>query len=104
MPTKRIPFGDGHAIMTEQSGWKKGDQPPADHDYLGWHAWAEVQHKAGLRQRECGRCARWKFPQELSGEEIVSYATTSRGRKFKMVAPVCLTCAISAQSPSKEKS
>jgi hypothetical protein len=100
MPTKRIPFGDGVAILTEQSGWKKGDQPPASkHDYLGWHAWAEVQHKAGLRQTECGKCGRWQFPQELSGKTTTAEATRRNGQKVKIVAPVCNAC--DTQSPQR---
>jgi hypothetical protein len=52
--------------------FKPGDPPPEG--YLNWHAWAEVQDKAGLRQKQCSRCGLWKFPQELSG-------------------PACLKCA-----------
>lgn len=42
--------------------FKVGDPPPAG--YLEWHWWAMVQLKAGLRQKECGVCGLWKFPQE----------------------------------------
>lgn len=41
--------------------YKPGDPPPDG--YLAWHEWAEVQHKAGLRQRQC-LCGKWVFPQE----------------------------------------
>lgn len=44
--------------------FKPGDPPPADHDYCGWHEWAAVQHKAGLRQSKCSVCGKWRFPQE----------------------------------------
>jgi hypothetical protein len=42
--------------------FKVGD--PAPEGYLEWCEWAEVQHKAGLRQvqRVCGR---WHYPFEI---------------------------------------
>ncbi len=40
-------------------------QPPSG--YMDWHAWAAVQHKAGLRQRECPTCGKWRYPQEMDG-------------------------------------
>jgi hypothetical protein len=46
--------------------YKPGDQAPEG--YLAWHEWAEVQHKAGLRQKQCGRCGLWRYPQQLSAE------------------------------------
>lgn len=96
MPTERIPMGDGSfAILTHQDGWKKGDQPPADpSDYLGWHAWAEVQYKAGLRQRQCGRCQGWKFPQEMSAKEDMTtlYRDKACKKPFKVKSPVCNSC------------
>ena len=42
---------------------------PAPEGYVAWHEWADVQHKAGLRQQACSKCGRWKFPQELASEE-----------------------------------
>ena len=74
----------------EQSTYKLGDQAPSG--YLAWHEWAEVQHKAGLRQKQCGKCALWHYPQELSTERIKWEGTTSRGRKVKQMVPVCLKC------------
>jgi hypothetical protein len=52
-------------MAADDSPYKPGDPPPGG--YLNWHAWAEVQDKAGLRQKQCSRCGLWKFPQELSG-------------------------------------
>jgi len=43
-------------ILCVQPGFKPGDQAPSG--YLAWHEWAEVQHKAGLRQKQCGRCGK----------------------------------------------
>lgn len=95
MPTKRIRAGGTTFIVTEQSCWKPGDMPPAEKsDYLGWHAWAEVQHKAGLRQRQCG-CGRWFYPQELSGKERVTTMYRdkySTARPVKVVTPICKGC------------
>ncbi len=64
-----------------QGVYRKGDPAP-EGDYRAWHAWANVQHKAGLRQSRCGRCGLYWFPQELNA------ATTARAR-----APVCRACA-----------
>ena len=41
---------------------KPGDQPPTG--YADWIDWADVQHKAGLRQHRCPTCRKWRFPQE----------------------------------------
>lgn len=46
------------------SPYKPGDPPPGG--YLNWHAWAEVQSKAGLKQVKCDRCRLFRFPQELA--------------------------------------
>lgn len=44
--------------------FKAGDPPPTGNGYNEWHEWAEVQHKAGLRQKKCKVCQRFFFPQE----------------------------------------
>jgi hypothetical protein len=59
------PLGWEAPMAADDSPYKPGDPPPDG--YLNWHAWAEVQDKAGLRQKRCSRCGLWKFPQELSG-------------------------------------
>ncbi|QIG67287.1 hypothetical protein EVB37_051 [Rhizobium phage RHph_TM3_3_3] len=46
--------------------YRGGD--PAPKGYLEWHEWARVQLRAGLRQQRCGKCKRYKFPQELTSE------------------------------------
>ena len=71
--------------------FKAGD--PAPSGYLEWHEWAAVQHKAGLRQKQCGRCLLWKFPQELSDLTDTTNARTSRGKKTCIVDSVCTKCA-----------
>jgi len=50
-----------HILM--QKEYKPGDLPPKG--YLAWHEWAEVQRKAGIKQRPCKRCATWLTPQEI---------------------------------------
>jgi len=49
-------------ICITEGPFKPGDQPPEG--YGDWIEWAEVQHRAGLRQvrRACGR---FHFPQEV---------------------------------------
>ena len=61
-----------HLSVTEN--YQAGD--PAPSGYLAWHEWAAVQHRAGLRQRQCGRCGRWYYPQE-AGEH--KHAAQRRG-------------------------
>ena len=87
----RIPGG----LMCVQPDFKPGDQAPEG--YLAWHEWADKQHKAGLRQKECGRCRRWKYPQELSATQDAFEAKSRKGLvNFK--TPVCHTCAAHAES------
>lgn len=79
------------------SDFKPGD--PAPISYQAWHEWAEVQHKAGLRQVQCGRCSLWKFSQELGDLKDTHETQTGRGakqgrgKKVTVVSPVCLKCA-----------
>lgn len=42
--------------------YKKGD--PRPEGYLAFHAWADAQVRAGLKQIRCPTCSRWVFPQE----------------------------------------
>ena len=77
------------ACVLEQDTYKPGD--PAPDGYLAWHEWAEVQHKAGLRQKQCGRCGLWRYPQELS-DKIDRYDMTSRKGPVVVESPVCLKC------------
>ena len=69
--------------------------PPSG--YSDWHAWAAVQHKAGLRQQKCGRCLKYKYPQALSDLIDEYEAETSRGKVVQVTSPVCLTCAAEAR-------
>lgn len=78
------------ACILAQETYKPGDQAPEG--YLEWHEWAEAQHKAGLRQKQCVKCGLWRYPQELSAEWIMWEGITARGRKVKQMAPVCLKC------------
>lgn len=86
------------ACILVQEHYKPGDQAPEG--YLAWHEWAEVQHKAGLRQQQCGRCGLWRYPQELSDKVQRWEAKTSRGKKVQQEAPVCLKCAAPADAVS----
>ncbi len=67
-----------------------GTLPPRG--YNEWHEWAEIQHKAGLRQETCGQCCLWKFPQELSGFTYCSELTDRNGSKHLHYTPICLEC------------
>lgn len=75
-----------------QPDFKVGDRQPEDAGYLAWHEWAEVQHKGGLRQKECGRCGLWRYPQDMSDKVEVREAKNSRGVPVLTEAPICLMC------------
>ena len=80
--------------ITEQANYKPGDQAPDG--YLAWHEWADVQHKAGLRQRQCGRCGLWRYPQQFSTLIDEVELTRVRLRTSETVTlklPVCNKCA-----------
>jgi hypothetical protein len=70
--------------------YNPGDMPPPQ-GYLEWHEWAEIQHKAGLRQKECGRCGKWYYPQELS-PNIDRHEAKSRKGPVTVETAVCLHC------------
>ena len=87
-----------NGIICTTPDFKPGDQAPEG--YLAWHEWADKQHKAGLRQKECGRCGRWKYPQELSATQDAFEAKSRKGLvNFK--TPVCHTCAAHAESTGR---
>ena len=77
------------SCLLEQDTYKPGDHAPDG--YLAWHEWAEVQHKAGLRQKQCGRCGLWRYPQELS-DQIDRFEMKSRKGPVVVESPVCLKC------------
>ena len=63
---------------------------------MAWHEWAEVQSKAGLKQKRCGRCGKYRFPQELSGTVDRTESTATRKGQAQRVVketPVCKKCA-----------
>ena len=75
--------------ILKQNIHKPGDQPPQG--YLAWHEWADVQHKAGLRQVECGRCGKWCYPQQLS-PQTDTWTAKSRKGPVSITTPVCNDC------------
>jgi hypothetical protein len=80
----------GLAHISVRPTFKPGDLPPPG--YLDWHQWADVQRKAGIKQVECGRCSKWKTPQELSG---MTETTSMRSKRGPVVItnPICSDCA-----------
>lgn len=87
MTCTKIPSG----IICGQPTFKPGD--PAPEGYCAWHEWAEVQHKSGLRQKECGRCGKWRYPFELSDQVDEFNAKDRRGNVVAIQMPVCKCCA-----------
>lgn len=85
MTCKRIHGGVVCAVPT----FKPGDPPPSG--YLEWTEWAEVQRKAGISQVECGKCGKWKTPQELS-DKVVRYCAETSAGMVTVKEPICITC------------
>lgn len=86
MPGKSFKL-NGYACRLEYVGdYAPGDPPPDG--YCDWHAWAEIQYKSGLRQKRCGICSLFAFPQELSDKTVSG--TDAKKRRF--VRPVCKKC------------
>lgn len=83
------------SCILEQDTYKPGDQPPEG--YLAWHEWAEVQHKAGIKQVECGKCGLWKTPQELSTKTVEYRAKDTHGSQVFLGYSVCCKCASKAE-------
>jgi hypothetical protein len=77
--------------------YKPGDLPPDG--YLQWHAWAEVQRKAGIKQVQCPTCSLWKTPQELSTREIAWTLENRTGQSLKQTAFQCAKCFAKAEQP-----
>lgn len=98
MPGASFKGSNGYRVNLDWiDGCKPGDPPPEG--YNDWHAWADVQVKAGLRQEACAGCSLYKFPQELSGEQHTMDATDSRGNRVQLVMPVCSDCATTNPTP-----
>lgn len=96
MPCLRLRMNGRAAFLTVGGGYKPGDQAPEG--YLDWQEWAGVQHKAGLRQKMCGRCMLWRYPQELSAI-VDRYAPVDRrGNPHPQESPVCNKCAAKSTS------
>ena len=92
MPDIRIKIGGAVAILTVAGEYEPGSQPPKTNGYMDMEEWWRVQRKAGLRQVECGRCGRWKFPQELSATVDKSTAHKRDGTPVPIASPVCNEC------------
>ena len=68
--------------------YKTGD--PAPEGYLQWHAWADIQMKAGVRQTHCDRCGKWHFPQEVKkscGKQITGKEFNAMARRAEKQEP-----------------
>jgi polyferredoxin len=76
-------------MMCVQQTFKPGDQAPEG--YLDWHEWAETQHKSGLRQKECGRCGKWKYPQQMISRVDICEMQSHKGH-VTLKTFVCNNC------------
>lgn len=79
MPGTKIAIARRAVYLELVGDYKSGD--PAPSGYSDWFEWAKVQHRGGLRQKRCGGCLKYWFPQELSEPAPAAKL------------PVCLKCA-----------
>ena len=77
------------------NNYEPGSMPPEG--YVQWHEWAEAQEQAGLRQRQCGCCGLWKYPQELSATTKSSGQLHDGQKTILLNLPVCHVCDRNAQ-------
>lgn len=101
MPTYRVKMGTGRygsALVHEAGSYKPGDMPPEG--YIEWMEWAEVQRKAGIKQQQCGSCALWRTPQELSATVREHTMHKRNGDPVTVVARICLKCEAKLATPS----
>lgn len=85
----RVYFPGGS--MSVSQDFKAGDQPPKGNGYIEMEEWAEAQMKAGLKQKMCSHCSRWKFPQQIESLATV-LMPDSKGRLHEVVNVTCKTC------------
>ena len=90
-----IPIPSG--VLTVTPAFQPGDPPPDS--YNDWHEWARIQYAAGLRQKRCGSCGRFNFPQELSGKTQAHHSQRRDGTRVTFVDPVCKRCDEKASAP-----
>lgn len=82
----------GRVMIDATKDFKVGD--PCPHGYVARQEWAEVHYNAGLRQKECCACMRWKFPHELSEKVLESFAyrDSALTQPFQIISRICLEC------------
>lgn len=57
---------------------------------------------AGLRQKQCGQCGLWRYPQELSEHMVRWQGFTARGKPAHQMAPLCLKCEARSKTPNAQ--
>ena len=84
--------------------FKPGDLPPKEPcGYNDKFEWAEVQYKAGLRQKRCGQCGTLAFPQQMSEQTIDSkYSKTKYGPQITKKEPICKKCELQNNGESSD--
>ena len=87
-------ISDSVVFISITDDYKAGDLPPENGSYLEWSAWADAQHKAGIKQVECGKCGKWKTPQELDTEKLKSTVFDKNMEEIEIEEPHCIDCAI----------
>lgn len=82
--------------MSVSQDFKAGDQPPGCNGYIDTQEWARAQMKAGLKQKPCGRCGRWKFPQQVALVSVTKLPD-SHGRLHDVESITCNDCEAAAK-------
>lgn len=84
----------GMVHISTTRDYKPGDLAPENPTYNEFVAWSEVQYKAGIRQKECGRCSKWKTPQELTDIRDTFKASKTKFGKQETFETnkICLKC------------
>lgn len=80
-------------FVCEAREFKPGDIPPENLSYLDSQEFHEVQYKAGLRQTQCPKCGKYRYPQQFSTKKIeVSYSKTKHGPVITEEQEMCIKC------------
>lgn len=86
----------GLVCLLRSKQYKPGDPQPEG--YLDRQDWARVQLRAGLKQRQCPVCGRWRFPQQKCCKRIMPEAGGATGnlkvagKRWQKACPPCPRC------------
>ena len=88
-----IRFEDNSGMLGSISitpDFRVGD--PCPDGYVDRQEWFDVHLKAGLKQKRCEECGRYKFPHELSEKKYTYRANMRDGSVIEIAYVKCLDC------------